>query len=198
MVINLKTLLKIVGEEKTGATPDNQYQREDSIRGQIVFYNKYKLTDEGELAMLVEIASLYGADKMDKARPDIAAQWTLDNLDKINDVYKNTEDNLQYVLKADKPVQYLRTLNEYYNFRNNPDYETGSISFLDQSSSGLMIIAAAMKYETLGHFTNIVTTHSQEYSNDIYGHMGGRVTDLVTDEEDNDKIKYKEAVLKLY
>ena len=51
-------------------------------------------------------------------------------------------------------------------------------------SSGLMIIAAAMKCENLGYFTNVVTTHSQEYSNDIYGHMGGRVTDLVTDEEE--------------
>lgn len=191
-----KNITKDCWRGRLGQHQTINIQREDSIRGQIVFYNKYKLTDEGELAMLVEIASLYGADKMDKARPDIAAQWTLDNLDKINDVYKNTEDNLQYVLKADKPVQYLRTLNEYYNFRNNPDYETGSISFLDQSSSGLMIIAAAMKCENLGYFTNVVTTHSQEYSNDIYGHMGERVTDLVTDEEDNDKIKYQEAVLK--
>ena len=28
--------------------------------------------------MAVDIASLYGEDKLDKAHPEIAAQWTLD------------------------------------------------------------------------------------------------------------------------
>ena len=49
--------------------------------------------------MQVDVASLYGADKMDKAHHSIAAQWTTENRDFLEDVINNTEDNILVMLK---------------------------------------------------------------------------------------------------
>ena len=67
MVKTLKTLLKMIFVADEIFFNTRNYQREDLIRGQMDFGKKQPLNEDGKFWMAVDIASLYGEDKMDKA-----------------------------------------------------------------------------------------------------------------------------------
>ena len=74
----------------------------------------------------MDIASLYGEDQIDKAHPEIAAQWTLDKEDFLREIINNPDDHIEYIKKADKPVQFLRSTYEYMQSKVDPSkYATG-------------------------------------------------------------------------
>ena len=138
---------------------------------------------------------LYGEGQLDKAHPEIAAQWTLDKEDFLREIINNPDDHIEYIKKADKSVQFLRSTYEYMQSKVDPEYATGIPTYADMGASGMTFIGGIMHCSKIGHFTNITAGNDHIGAESPYHLIGAGVTEAFKDETDEKQKRKIKALL---
>ena len=148
-------------------TPHFGHHTQDYLRGMFLFANKTKVS-EGLDYLKVQTANSYGEDKeaiadriawFDKHEAEILA---------VGEDFKASKQVMDFWRVADEPIQFVAACHEYWQYKQNPDYESGLPVGQDATQSGIQHFAASIKDAGLGAKVNLTKSSVKDKPADIY------------------------------
>jgi len=144
-------------------------QGHDQSKGLLLRASRQKISERGLYWLLINMANLWGGDtgdgrKTDKIHLDDRAQWSLDNEDSFVKYAADPRVNKGWMV-ADKPWQFLANCIELCKFREDPEYASGLLVWIDGSNNGAQHLCALSKDETTAPYVNLTKT---EEPGDLY------------------------------
>ncbi len=155
-------------------------QLDDLTKSLIKFKNKKEIGKNGFKWMKINIANLFGNDKVSfKDR----AKWTEDNtrLIELTVEYAESGEISPLLRDADKPYQFLAAIYEYVEAikLNNPKkYKSQIECQLDGSCSGIQHYSGLLKDKDGGSYVNLL---KNDVPSDIYGKVAYKMLDVLND-----------------
>ncbi|MEZ9302121.1 DNA-directed RNA polymerase [Vibrio breoganii] len=147
-------------------------QKADHVKALMQFGEGKKLGDNGLYWLYVQMANVYGQDKLSL---DDRVQWVADNLERIKAFAVSPYDDKAFWLKADKKMQSLACaieIQEAHELEDHREYVSRIPVALDGSCSGLQILGAMLRCEETGLNVNLMASEGRH---DIYGNVADAV-----------------------
>jgi len=149
----------------------------DDISKSLLLLKPQAVTENGEYWLKVNIANLFGMDKLDF---DARIAWFDRHLDEI---LQDPLDGSRLWCKADSPLSFLQASLDYKNY-----LETGLSSVVvrvDATNSAIQHIAALTRDEELAKFTNM--SKSNTFRHDFYQTVASILQSNVDNDDSDDE-----------
>ncbi|PMM26363.1 DNA-directed RNA polymerase [Vibrio breoganii] len=147
-------------------------QKSDEVKALMQFSEGKKLGKNGLFWLYVQMANVYGQDKLSL---NARVQWVQDNLPRIKAFAVNPYDDKGFWLDADKKMQSLACaieIQEAHELEDPREYVSRIPVALDGSCSGLQILGAMLRCEETGMNVNLTDSEDRH---DIYGNVADAV-----------------------
>ncbi len=167
-------------------------QGPDYVKGILQFATSKALGKSGLKWLAVHGANCFGEDKLPL---DERAAWAVENLERARSVAAAPLEDLWWA-GADNPVQFLAWCFDWAAAHSLPDptqYQTKLHVDLDATCSGLQHFSAMLRDKVGGFHVNMTPNKVRQ---DVYGAVAKVALQLISEEEDPDKIVLKGAWLK--